>query len=107
MTRYHRPLPFIAMLALVLGAMAGMHTTTAQAAIGIDIDVAPPAARVIVAPPPRAGFVWAPGYWRWDGGRHVWHDGYWVRERKGYHWVPDNWESRGGHYHYNRGHWER
>ena len=107
MTRYQRPLPFIAMLALVLGAMAGMHTTTAQAAIGIDIDVAPPAPRVIVAPPPRVGFVWAPGYWRWDGGRHVWHEGYWVRERKGYHWVPDNWESRGGHYHYNRGHWER
>ena len=107
MTRYQRPLPFIAMLALVLGAMAGMHTTTAQAAIGIDIDVAPPAPRVIVAPPPRVGFVWAPGYWRWDGGRHVWHEGYWVHERKGYHWVPDNWESRGGHYHYNRGHWER
>ncbi len=105
MTRYQRPLPFIAML--VLGAMAGMHTTGAQAAIGIDIDVAPPAPRVIVAPPPRAGFVWAPGYWRWDGGRHVWHEGYWVHERRGYHWVPDNWESRGGHYHYNRGHWER
>ena len=60
----------------------------------------------MVAPPPRAGFVWAPGYWRWDG-IACWHDGYWVRERTGYHWVPDSWESRSGHYHYNRGHWER
>ena len=107
MTRYRRPLSFIAMLALTLGALAGLHTTSAQAAVGIDIDIAPPAPRVEVVPGPRAGFVWAPGYWHWDGHRHAWHPGYWVRERRGYHWVSDGWESRNGHYHYNRGHWER
>ena len=96
-----------AALAMTVGVLAGLHPVAAQAAIGIDIDVAPPAPRVIVAPPPRVGFVWAPGYWRWNGHAHVWHDGYWVRERRGYHWVADGWESRGGHYHYNRGHWER
>jgi hypothetical protein len=37
----------------------------------------------------------------------VWHEGYWVRERRGSHWVPDQWVSRGRHYHYQRGHWER
>ncbi len=107
MTRDPRPLARLAMLALTLGALSGLHAATAQAAIGIDIDVAPPAARVMVAPPPRAGFFWAPGYWRWNGRAHVWHEGYWVRERRGYHWVADGWESRNGHYHYNRGHWER
>ena len=106
MTRYQRPLPVIATLALILGAFAGLHTTTVNAAV-LDIEVAPPAARVEVAPPPRAGFVWAPGYWRWDGRRHTWHAGYWVREKRGYHWVADSWEPRNGHYHYNRGHWER
>ena len=107
MTRSERTVPVLAMLVLTLGVLAGMHPGTAQAAIGIDIDVAPPAPRVIVAPPPRPGFVWAPGYWRWNGHRHVWRDGYWVRERRGYHWVPDGWSSNGGHYHYSRGHWER
>jgi hypothetical protein len=92
-------------MALALCALASFHP--AHAAIGIDINVAPPEPRVIVAPPPRAGFVWAPGYWRWNGHAHVWHDGYWVRARRGYHWVPDTWANNGGRYHYSRGHWER
>ena len=96
-----------AVLALTVGAIAGLHPASAKAGVGIDIDIAPPAPRVIVAPPPRAGFVWAPGYWRWNGRAHVWHDGYWVRERRGYHWVPDAWVGNGPHYHYARGHWER
>jgi hypothetical protein len=107
MTRYERSLPVLAMLALTFGALAGMHTSTAQAAIGIDIDVAPPAPRVEVVPAPRAGFVWAPGYWRWNGHAHAWHNGYWIKERPGYHWVPDAWVGNGPHYHYARGHWER
>jgi WXXGXW repeat (2 copies) len=94
-----------AMLALGMAGLATLHPSTAQAAIGIDIDIAPPADRVVVAPPPRAGFVWAPGYWFWDGHTHVWHDGRWMRERHGYHWVPDAWVARGPHYHYVRGHW--
>jgi WXXGXW repeat (2 copies) len=96
-----------AMLAVTLGALAGVHAPRAEARVAVDIDVAPPAPRVIVAPPPRAGFVWAPGYWNWNGRAHVWHEGYWVRERRGYHWVPDAWVARGPHYHYQRGHWER
>jgi len=107
MTRPERLLPLATALALTAGVLGGLHPISAQAAIGIDIDIAPPVPRVIVAPPPRAGFVWAPGYWRWNGHAHVWHDGYWVHERPGYHWVADGWESRNGHYHYNRGHWER
>jgi WXXGXW repeat (2 copies) len=102
-----RRLALTAMLALTLGAFAGVHPTTARAGVAVDIDIAPPAPRVIVAPPPRVGFVWAPGYWFWNGHAHVWHDGYWVHERPGYHWVADSWVARGPHYHYQRGHWER
>jgi hypothetical protein len=107
MTQRVRTLSLAAMLAVTLGALAGVHTSTAQAGVAVDIDIAPPAPRVIGAPPPRAGFVWAPGYWNWNGRGHVWHEGYWVRERPGYHWVPDAWVSRGPHYHFQRGHWER
>jgi hypothetical protein len=73
----------------------------------IDIEVAPPPARVIAAPPPRPGFVWAPGYYRWDGHRHIWVDGHFIRERRGSHWVPEHWDERHGRYHFEPGHWER
>ena len=79
----------------------------AFSAVGIDIEIAPPPARVIVAPPPRPGFVWAPGYYRWDGHRHVWVDGHFIRERRGLHWVPEHWDEHHGRYHFVPGHWER
>jgi hypothetical protein len=79
----------------------------ASAAVGIDINVAPPAPRVEVVPPPRPGYVWAPGFYEWRGGAHVWVPGRWMGERHGYHWVPDRWEQRGDHWHHWRGHWER
>jgi hypothetical protein len=96
-----------ATLALSLGALAGLHAPAATAGVAFDIDVAPPAPRVMLVPPPRPGFVWAPGYWNWTGRAHAWHEGYWVPERHGYHWAPDRWVSRGRHYHFRRGHWER
>ena len=69
------------------------------------VSVPPP--RVVVVPQPRPGYVWAPGYWRWDGRTHVWMDGAWMRERRGYHWVPAHWEDRHGRYHFDAGHWAR
>lgn len=71
-----------------------------------DIDVAPPVDRVYVAPP-RVGYIYAPGYWRWSGRNHVWVDGHYMRERRGYRWAPDHWVQRGNRYHLERGHWER
>ncbi|MGH8800387.1 MAG: YXWGXW repeat-containing protein, partial [Casimicrobiaceae bacterium] len=55
------------------------------------------------------GFVWAPGYWDWDGGhhRHTWRKGHYMRERRGEHWVPNQWVERSGRYHYEPGRWER
>jgi hypothetical protein len=73
----------------------------------VDVDVRPPPDRVIVAPAPRRGYVWAPGYWRWNGRTHVWVDGRWMRERRGYHWVPAHWEDHGGRWHFEEGHWAR
>ena len=74
---------------------------------GAVIDVAPPAPRVVEVPPPRAGFVWAPGYWNWNGRSHVWVEGRWVAERPGYRWAPDRWEQYNGRWRFVRGHWER
>jgi hypothetical protein len=76
-------------------------------AVVIDVDVAPPPVQVETVPGARVGFVWAPGYWRWDGGRHVWVGGRWMHERRGYHWVSETWVQAGPHWHFQRGHWER
>ncbi|HEX3895828.1 MAG TPA: YXWGXW repeat-containing protein [Rudaea sp.] len=96
----------ITVLCAALGVGASMSPGISSARAFVDIDVAPPAARVEVAPAPRAGYIWAPGYWNWEGHRHVWVGGRWMHERHGHHWVNDNWEQRNGHWHYDKGHWD-
>jgi hypothetical protein len=93
--------------AMLAVAAVGIPIAGHAARLVIDVNAAPPPARVEVVPAPRSGYVWAPGYWRWDRGRHVWAKGYWVRERRGHHWVPHRWEERGKRWHFEAGHWDR
>jgi hypothetical protein len=95
------------LMGLIIAAGAVAAPTIASAGVSIDIDVAPPPVRVETIPPPRAGYVWAPGYWDYHNHSHVWVSGRWIGERRGYHWVPDRWEPHGPHWHYEPGHWER
>jgi len=73
----------------------------------VDINTAPPAPQVEVVQAARPGFLWIPGYWAWEDGRHVWVEGRWIQERPGYMWVPEHWEQRGSKWHFERGYWER
>jgi WXXGXW repeat (2 copies) len=94
-------------LALGLPLVAALCVgNIAQAAPLIDITIAPPAPRHEDMPSARAGFTWAPGYWRWDGHAHVWEAGHWEKDHPGHHWVPAVWTSAGGHYHFVEGHWD-
>ncbi len=95
----------LSLLLIAAGTLAA--PVTSYAGVNVDIDIAPPAVRVETAPPPRAGYVWGPGYWRWAGGQHVWVRGHWLRERPGYHYVPETWVQAGPHWHFQPGHWER
>jgi len=72
----------------------------------IDIGVAPPPAQVEVVPAVPPGYVWVPGYWAWEDGRHVWVPGRRIEERPGYNWVGEHWEKRGDKWHFERGYWE-
>ena len=90
--------------AIALGSAA--VATEAGAIVIIEIGVPPPAPRYERTPPPRVGYVWAPGYWRWQGQRHVWADGRWKRDRPGSHWVAERWDDRGGRHHFEPGRWE-
>ena len=99
-----RPIALLAACLFVSGALA---PGVSQARPIVDIEIAPPAPRVEVVPPPRAGRVWAPGHYVWRRSAHVWVPGTWMRERRGYHWVADEWSQAGTRWHYVPGHWER
>jgi len=95
----------LSMLLIAAGTVAA--PVTSYAGVNVDIDIAPPALRVETAPPPRAGYVWGPGYWRYEHGQHVWVRGHWLRERRGYHYVPETWVQEGPHWRFHPGHWDR
>jgi hypothetical protein len=88
-----------------LGAMA--LPITASADVGIYLAVPPPPVRVEHVPPPRSGYIWAPGYWDVRGNHHVWHTGHWERERHGYYYAQPRWEQHDNRWELHRGHWER
>jgi len=94
---------------LLLGALAtaaiGVMPMPTFAATDIYVDIAPPAPRYEVVPAPRAGYVWAPGYWDWRGHRHVWIKGHWERERTGYYWHPNRWVEDSGRWKLEHGGW--
>jgi WXXGXW repeat (2 copies) len=92
---------------LVLAIGAAFAPVASHAAVDFIVGVAPPAPRVEVVPVGRVGYDWAPGYWRWNGYRHVWVGGTWVHSRPGWHWVGSHWTPYGPHYHYVPGYWSR
>lgn len=91
--------------ALAVGLLAAPLAAQAQVSIGVAIR--PPAPRYERAPPPRPGYVWAPGHWNYSGGHYVWGGGTWMRARPGYRWAGGTWVQHGPRWHYVPGHWVR
>ena len=92
----------------IAGASILSAVSLAQARVDVSvvIGVPPPAVVVETAPVIQPGYVYAPGYWGWDGHRHVWIRGRTIVERPGYAWVSDRWVSDGGRYRFVPGYWE-
>jgi len=90
---------------LALGAIVAPGLAAARTYV--EVDVAPPAPRYEVIPEARVGYVWAPGYYRWEGGRHIWTPGRWMAERVGYRWIPDRWERGPNGWYHVAGSWDR
>lgn len=91
---------------VALGGVGFSAPAAAQVGVSIDIGVPPPPPRYEAVPVVPPGYVWAPGYWEWVHGTHVWRRGYLLAARPGYRWAPDHWEARGGQHHYEPGRWE-
>lgn len=100
-----------AMIAIT-GAAFLPTSASAQVSVNVIIGEAPPPPRYEVAPPPRPGYIWAPGFWNWEGRSHVWVPGHWEPARAGEYyrrpeWVrsPEGWRlQRGGWHHDERRH---
>ena len=98
-------------------AMAGLTAVTAGCVVEqpaphphrviYEAPPPPPPVVEVVAPqpPPRPGFIWARGYWHWEGGRYVAVRGHWEAVRPGYHYVHPHWEQGPGGWHFRAGIW--
>lgn len=95
---------FLAACTLGIAALAPLHAS-AQISFSVNIGQEPPPVRYEPAPPPRSGYVWAPGFWDWDHHEHVWVAGHWEPARAGYLYAPAEWRHEGGEWRLYRGGW--
>lgn len=92
-------------LSIIMGAILTLGSNIVLAQV---VRTPPPDLRYEVTPEPRNGYVWSPGYWRWQNHRYVWQHGRWLREQRGKLWIPESWEEdEEGRFHFIPGHWER
>lgn len=90
-------LPLAASSADVTSATIVAPVAVAPAAPDLVIvQTEPPAPRVESMPEARDGYVWAPGYWSWDGSNYVWVGGRYVPALAGYAYVAPHWEAVNG-----------
>ncbi len=92
---------------LITCVFAGMLAALPAAAAEVVVRIAPPRPvheRAIAAPGP--GYVWTPGYHRWDGHAYVWVPGTWVRPPHPHaHWTAGHWVHRRDGYVFVEGRW--
>lgn len=95
--------------AALLFSAAAHVPAQAHAEVGFSITIgnAPPPPRYEVVPSPRRGLEWAPGYWNWNGRRHVWVPGHWERARPGHYYKRPEWRQVRGGWRLEQGRWER
>jgi len=79
------------------------------AEVGVVIGVPPPPPKLEGAPVvPAIGYVWRPGYWRWEENRYVWIAGaFIVPPQPRAVWVPGHWTPVGGGWVWAAGYWRR
>lgn len=65
----------------------------------------PPTVIVEEEPQHRPGYVWARGYWHWNGREYIAVHGHWEAERQGYHYVHPHYVQHNDGWHLNVGVW--
>jgi WXXGXW repeat (2 copies) len=95
------------LVAAIVSSTFAALSLPAIAEIDFHVNIAPPAPRYEASPTPRAGYVWAPGYWDYRSSKYVWTKGHWERERKGYYYHPTQWSEYNGKWYRYNGRWDR
>jgi len=93
---------------LTLALTLAMTTACAASQARLYVRVAPPRAVVearVASPGP--GYVWVPGFHRWEGGAYLWVPGAWARPpRPRAVWVPGRWAQDRRHgWYFVEGRW--
>ncbi len=88
-------------------ALMGAGLAISASAADVYVRVGPPRPlHERRLPAPGRGYVWTPGYHRWDGRAYGWAPGAWVQPpRARAHWVPARWVHRPGGWVFMEGHW--
>ncbi|MDF3981927.1 hypothetical protein P3W24_10155 [Luteibacter sp. PPL201] len=107
MTRLTRSFAILAALGLATGAVSVAPPAAAREYVTVTVTDRPPPPRFERPPPARIGYVWAPGYWNWYGGRYVWVGGHWNPVRPGYVYRPPVWRPYGHGWRIERETWVR
>ena len=91
--------------AVLAASFAAVMPTLASAQV--YVRVRPPApVYERRGPLPGRGYVWHPGYQRWDGARYVWVPGsYVIAPRPRARWVPGGWVYSRHGYRWREGYW--
>jgi WXXGXW repeat (2 copies) len=95
------------LLAALACSVAPFALAPAIAQVNVRVNVGPPPPRREAVPPPRRGYTWVPGHWDWNGRRHTWVAGTWIRARPGYAYAQPRWIERDGRWEMRRGYWRR
>ncbi len=102
----NRTLTYYAAALIAVSTAAFLPTQAmAQVDVNIVIGTAPPPPRYEPVPTMRRGYVWAPGFWNWDGRVHVWNEGHWENERPGRQFQRAEWVRDNQGWRLNRGGW--
>jgi WXXGXW repeat (2 copies) len=92
---------------IALSLLLATLPLVANAGVFLSVSIGPPALPVYVPPPvPGPGYLWAPGYWAWNGAEYYWVPGTWVlAPAPGLLWTPGYWGWAGGVYAWHPGYW--
>lgn len=95
-----------AVIAISAAAFAPVQAS-AGVNVNIIVPIAPPAIIVEAAPSPRIGFIWAPGFWNWNGHKHFWIEGHWEQVRDGHRYERPEWRRDGDKWRFQEGGWKK
>lgn len=88
-------------------SLFALTVLTSATAAGMRAPISPPPPPLVgMTARPGPGYVWMPGYYRWDGHRYYWVAGKWTVPPRGRRaWVPGRWVRRGGVHIWTEGRW--